>query len=626
MYSESTLNSIPDFEEFRSRLEAFERTGTLKKVINIDKSFLIHYERIVDSIFTVLTTTPASTGDTNLSSIINLLKEAKSDETKELFRSNKEHCPLCLQAIDQNWKKKVLEAIDLLDSSQESEQIIQQTEQINSYISNYKTKVYIILEPEILKDSDDTIINIRRDIETFDNMLDIFQQALEKKMKSPSSLINLKQNIQTKENIIQEFNIIDNNLDLLNNKINNRNKQIDKHAQEASLLEQMINTISLSENKNLYYSDNKVIANYNKKKEELEQRKNELNDIQKKLNEAKDELRRTNIQMDHLNSALSLIFLSPNRLSLEGTPNGEYGIYVRGKRVSLSNLSAGEKNAIALSYFFSMPYENRSEEYFSKNDSLFVLDDPVSSLDRNNEIGIYSLIEHEISEIKKLTNTNNNFVQVIALTHSLPVYYALKKIADDVFKKKKGKPPETTCKMLSKGKLTETKVIDYNYRSLIQDIYDFAKSNLTDISNSPASYYGTANKLRRVLEEYSYFNFDIGGTGLPKNQLVNEYLETCVQSHKVHSETRDKITRALVPLWMNSESHGEEKVKSGSIDHNIQLLDPEETQKCARLMLLLLDLLHPTGLPGLINSQIPEKDQKDINQHLSKWDSEFAEL
>lgn len=43
-------------------------------------------------------------------------------------------------------------------------------------------------------------------------------------------------------------------------------------------------------------------------------------------------------------------------------------------------------------------------------------------------------------------------------------------------------------------------------------------------------------------------------------------------------------------------------------------------------MLLLLDLLHPTGLPGLINSQIPEKDQKDINQHLSKWDSEFAEL
>ena len=180
--------------------------------------------------------------------------------------------------------------------------------------------------------------------------------------------------------------------------------------------------------------------------------------------------------------------------------------------------------------------------------------------------------------------------------------------------------------MLRKGKLTDTKTIDYNYRSLIRDVYDFAKSNLTDISDNPASYYGTANKLRRVLEEYSYFNFDIGGTGLPKNKLINEYLETCVQSHKVHSETRDKITRALVPLWMNSESHGKEKVKSGSIDHNIQLLDPEETQKCARLMLLLLDLLHPTGLPGLINNQISKKDQEDINQHLSECDSEFAEL
>ena len=470
------------------------------------------------------------------------------------------------------------------------------------------------------------VIDIRRDIETFDNTLEVIHQALEKKIESPSSIITFEQNIQSKENIIQNFKEFENSLDLLNNKINSQNKQIDKHTQEASLLEQMINTISLSKNKNLYDSYNRVIASYNKKKKELEQRKNELNNIQEKLNEEKDELRRTNIQMDHLNSALSLIFLSPNRLSLKGTANGEYGIYVRGKRVSLSNLSAGEKNAIALSYFFSMPYENRSKEFFSKNDSLFVLDDPVSSLDRNNEIGIYSLIEHEISEIKRLTNTNNNFVQVIALTHSLPVYYALEKVGDEVFKTKKGKPSKTTCKMLKKGKLTDTNTIDYNYRSLIRDVYDFAKSNLTDISDNPASYYGTANKLRRVLEEYSYFNFDIGGTGLPKNKLINEYLETCVQSHKVHSETRDKITRALVPLWMNSESHGKEKVKSGSIDHNIQLLDPEETQKCARLMLLLLDLLHPTGLPGLINNQISKKDQEDINQHLSEWDSEFAEL
>lgn len=626
MYYENTLNNIPDFEEFRSRLKVFEHTASLKKLENIDKSFLKDYEHVVDSIFTVLTTTPTSTGDKNLSSIINLLKEAKSDKTKELFKSNQSHCPLCLQAIGQNWKKKVLEAIDLLDSSQESGQIIKQTKQINSYIFNYKKIVHAILKHEILKNSDNMVIDIRRDIETFDNTLEVIHQALEKKIESPSSIITFEQNIQSKENIIQNFKEFENSLDLLNNKINSQNKQIDKHTQEASLLEQMINTISLSKNKNLYDSYNRVIASYNKKKKELEQRKNELNNIQEKLNEEKDELRRTNIQMDHLNSALSLFFLSPNRLSLKGTANGEYGIYVRGKRVSLSNLSAGEKNAIALSYFFSMPYENRSKEYFSKNDSLFVLDDPVSSLDRNNEIGIYSLIEHEISEIKRLTNTNNNFVQVIALTHSLPVYYALEKVGDEVFKTKKGKPSKTTCKMLKKGKLTDTKTIDYNYRSLIRDVYDFAKSNLTDISDNPASYYGTANKLRRVLEEYSYFNFDIGGTGLPKNKLINEYLETCVQSHKVHSETRDKITRALVPLWMNSESHGKEKVKSGSIDHNIQLLDPEETQKCARLMLLLLDLLHPTGLPGLINNQISKKDQEDINQHLSEWDSEFAEL
>ena len=623
MYSENTLDNIPDFEEFRSRLKIFEHTASLKKLENIDKSFLKDYEHIADSIFTILTTTPAGTGDTNLSSIIDLLKEAKSDKTKELFKSNQSHCPLCLQTINHSWKKKILEAIDLLDSSQESEQIIQQAKQINSYILNCVKIVHAILTHDILKDSSNTVIDIKTDIENFDDMLDAIHQALEMKIKTPSSIITLEQN---KENIIRKFKKIEDNIDLLNSNINSQNTQIDEHDQEASSLEEAINRISLFENKNLYDSYNKVITNCDEKKKELKQRKEELNNLQKKLYEAKNELRKTNIQMDHMNSALSLIFLSPKRLHLEGTDSGEYGIYVEEKRVSLSNLSTGEKNAIALSYFFSMPYENRSEKYFSKNDSLFVLDDPISSLDRNNEIGIYSLIEHEISEIKKLTNTNNNFVQVIALTHSLPVYYALEKVGDEVFKTQKGKPSKTICKMLRKGKLTDTKTIDYNYRSLIRDVYDFAKSNLTDISDNPASYYGTANKLRRVLEEYSYFNFDIGGTGLPKNKLINEYLETCVQSHKVHSETRDKITRALVPLWMNSESHGKEKVKSGSIDHNIQLLDPEETQKCARLMLLLLDLLHPTGLPGLINNQISKKDQEDINQHLSEWDSEFAEL
>ena len=181
-------------------------------------------------------------------------------------------------------------------------------------------------------------------------MLDAIHQALEMKIKTPSSIITLEQN---KENIIRKFKKFEDNIDLLNSNINSQNTQIDEHDQEASSLEEAINIISLFENKNLYDSYNKVIANCDEKKKELKQRKEELNNLQKKLYEAKNELRKTNIQMDHMNSALSLIFLSPKRLHLEGTDSGEYGIYVEEKRVSLSNLSTGEKNAIALSYFFS---------------------------------------------------------------------------------------------------------------------------------------------------------------------------------------------------------------------------------------------------------------------------------
>ncbi|MBF9667578.1 AAA family ATPase [Bifidobacterium dentium] len=627
MYLENDLTDTPDFEEFRSRLEIFERTATLKKLETINKSFLKDYSRIIDAVFTVLTTTPTNIGNANLSSIIDLIKKAKTDKTKEFFKSNPSHCLLCLQEINQDWKKKVLEAIDFLDSSQESEQIIQQTKKIHSCILNYEKVVLTISEHEILKDSD----NIATDIKAFGDMLEAIQQALEKKMNSPSSIITLRQDIQAKEIILQKFKKFENNLNSLNCKIIEQNNQIDEHTREAASLEQMISEVSLSDNKILYIHYNEISKIYDEKREELEKNIEELENIQKNLDEAKDKLRRINIQMNHINSALSLIFLDSDRLYLRGTSSGEYGIYVKGKQVSLSNLSAGEKNAIALSYFFSMPYENRSKEYFSKNSSLFVLDDPISSLDRNNEIGIYSLIEHEILEIIKNTNTNNNFVQVIALTHSLPVYYALEKVADTVFKKKKNRPSKTISRMLKNGMLYETNMIDYNYRDLIKEIYDFAKSDLADISTDPSSYDGIANKLRRVLEEYSYFNFDIGGTGLPKNELVNKYLDTCIEDRsntpdKIHRRTKNMITRALVPLWMNSESHGEEKVKSGSINHNIQLLDPEETQKCARLMLLLLNLLHATGLPGLMYNQEASTKMEGINQQLVRWDHEFAGL
>ena len=131
------------------------------------------YEHIADSFFIILTTTPAGTGDTNLSSIIDLLKEAKSDKTKELFKSNQSHCPLCLQTIDHSWKEKILKAINLLDSSQESEQIIQQTKQINSHILNCVKIVHTILTHDILKDPSNTVIDIKTDIENFDDMLSL---------------------------------------------------------------------------------------------------------------------------------------------------------------------------------------------------------------------------------------------------------------------------------------------------------------------------------------------------------------------------------------------------------------------------------------------------------------------
>lgn len=104
------------------------------------------------------------------------------------------------------------------------------------------------------------------------------------------------------------------------------------------------------------------------------------------------------IALDLINSYLQYIFYDKSRIYLVASEN-TYKIMSRGQPVKPSSLSVGEKNIISLCYFFSTLFKNQNIENLFKNESLLVLDDPLSSFDFENKVGVYSFLRYILNEL-----------------------------------------------------------------------------------------------------------------------------------------------------------------------------------------------------------------------------------
>jgi wobble nucleotide-excising tRNase len=96
--------------------------------------------------------------------------------------------------------------------------------------------------------------------------------------------------------------------------------------------------------------------------------------------------------VDFINDGLKYVFFSENRLTV-GVENDYYVLKSNGKSVKPRNISLGERNILSLCYFFTELLNNVDEKDVHKSECLIVLDDPVSSFDLENRVGIISYLK-----------------------------------------------------------------------------------------------------------------------------------------------------------------------------------------------------------------------------------------
>lgn len=262
-------------------------------------------------------------------------------------------------------------------------------------------------------------------------------------------------------------------------------------------------------------------------RENLRKRREKQDRLRGERGAQEAKVRMTEIAVTSINRFLSSVYFDAARFRL--VPFGDvYRIESFGKPVAPKAISTGERNILALCYFFSEGGRGKFEGLEDSDPQYLVIDDPVSSFDMENRVGICSLLRERISHVLRA----NVESRVTVMTHDAATVAELEHILGDV--KCDFDPSDNYGYCLLE--LTEGATLQYTRTRknqcsiLLKTVYDYALSE-EDLGEES---YVIGNVMRRVLEGYSSFNF-----GMDIKTIINK--SEAVK--KVKKEKGDNLTQ-----------------------------------------------------------------------------------
>ncbi|NCC80893.1 MAG: hypothetical protein EOM04_01295 [Clostridia bacterium] len=225
-------------------------------------------------------------------------------------------------------------------------------------------------------------------------------EVLKEKQKNPFEIIEihfevskvidlLNQNILVVKSIKEIIDIHNEKAKNFENNINNAKKRIERHYIQEQI-------------KQFKYIDKKKLAQ--ECKSDLEKIKKKIKQKEEKYEILENKLSSETLGAEDFNEKLEK-FLGYGEIKLKFDKNKKgYNIY-RNKEEEAKNLSEGEKTAIAFIYFIiKLKEEGRKIE-----DTILVIDDPISSFDSNKLFSAYAYMKSECDIAKQLFVLTHNY-------------------------------------------------------------------------------------------------------------------------------------------------------------------------------------------------------------------------
>lgn len=496
-------------------------------------------------------------------------------EVKSVFEKEDQNiCPYCFRPINSEEKSIILSEIEKI-LSEEAKNHQRELAKYDKSIAEMMTKL-----DKIINIADNFIDIYANEYETVESqyrivnsLLSQYGQSVEDKINSLYTPISFSDN-----NIIQEIKKLNDAISRLEEKRNIYNQQIeeiDKSKKRASDWNREIAYWEFSED---YIEYQEAYNNYQECCRKMTDYITKFNKLKEEIANLNNKKKNVVIAKDMINKALSYVFFSNNRLQLDvGAESGKYYLISNGIKVTPDKVSTGERNIIALCYFFTQMLDNHNSTDNFTDEYFIVIDDPISSFDRENQVGVITYLKCQLSKIFY----GNKNSKILLLSHDLSTVYDLEKAGEEIGEQFNLKNKFVENYELKQRQIDNTKHIDmhrHEYSLLMKEIYKYAKGE-----NSLLSDLTIGNSMRRLLEAHGTFLYKKGIDALTTNEDI---LDLC-KNHKNY------FRNYMYRLVLNGESHLEERVLSLKDTNFFENYTSDQLKDTAQKIICYLYLINP---------------------------------
>lgn len=545
--------------------------------VSLDKSF---EEKLVDLLAKKIDEPVLSARERLILSAIQGGSQARIESARADFsRDETTICPYCFQTVDDDYKHQLVESINRV---------------LNRDVDEHKAQLASVHFPTLSLDCaafsglDSELSNhAAQQQEICVRQLEQYEDLISKKLCSIYTPI-----------LVRPLGLVE-EVEKLNSILRRLEKKRLEFNNAAKKKSSIVNNLVFLNREIAHQKIAQLYRDYSKQKKDREAILQKLNENRTVLASEKSKLvrlqqRKANVGLaiESINNLLNYVFLSQGRMSIE-LRNEKYYLKSNGEDVLPKKVSLGERNIIALCYFFTQILSNQEISKLFKNEALVVIDDPVSSFDFENKVGIISLLRFQIDRIIK----GNHHSKVLLLSHDIETVFALKKAMDEIRNSTKGKAGQKEDPVnsleLHSAELSTFKNNHNEYGALLARVYHFANGDKEDL-------LVIGNEMRRVLEAFSSFTYQKNINDVSSDPIVLSSLGN-----------RSAFFESLMyRLVLHGESHYVEQVYSIRDDYNFfQFISEDEKRKTAKYILCFMFLLNQGHITAYLQKESGALDQ-----------------
>lgn len=499
-----------------------------------------------------------------------------------------QECKFCKGKVS---KERITELLENLNDEKRQrnkskiEKLINLIKDINNnYDEKYLKNIHAIRKKALYLEYQEECEKIKNDAEEifnkYNNILKTILKKLEDKYENPYKDIifgNFTDNSNEVAKIIEGLK----NLANKNNEKTNRLSEDKENAKKAIIISEISKILKVTD----YFSKQQEIEELDNELNRLNNYKNdkikEKEETEEKKRKLHDEISGEQESVNNINRYLNSFFGNETlQFRVLKDKKGEFEILRNGQKAD--NLSEGECTLIGFCYFMAKLQDLKTD---GEKPYIIWIDDPISSLDSNHIFFIFSLINSELFEDKKL-----KYKQLFISTHNLDFLKYLKRLAGESKKTYYMiQKDENGSKIVDMPKFLKDYTTEFSY--LFEQIYKH--KNINEIDNEDTKTiltYNFGNNLRKFLEIYLFFKYP------QKKSLGIETIE------RFFGSTQNAI---LLNRYIQEYSHLREIIERG-----MKPLDIPESKKIAEFVLETIKKKDPEQYEALCESIDDNKENQ----------------